>query len=473
MWRAVFYFVQVAILVALAVWLSDNPGKVEINWLGYRIETYFGVLLLVGGIAVVAVTFLYRFTRAILGAPGQFLTRRQYRRREAGYKALALGMAAAAAGDREESRRLARRADALLQDPDLTRLLSAQAATLNGDQVAARRYLDALVENDETAFLGLTGLMRQAMADGDDGVLLSLAERAHKVRPDSAFVVDTLFNLQSRSARWSEAQATLFDAVRRQVRTEAQAVGYRTTIFTARALEAEASTRFDEASDLADKALATKPDFVPAGVVGARMLEQAGKGRKAIRLLEDLWRRNPHPDVVAAYLRQWPLESPLDQLKRVQQLTGENATVTESRLALAAAALEAKLWGEARRNLTAIADDEVTVRVCRLMARLEQDEHGDAAAARIWLDRADSTAQDKTWTCGTCGAVASAWSALCGNCGGFDTIAWKRPPRVSVLPRLSTADVILDEEIQPIRNEVDMAAAEVGPRSPSVDRQAS
>jgi HemY protein len=45
MWRALFYFVQVAILVALAVWLSDHPGKVEINWLGYRIETYFGVLL--------------------------------------------------------------------------------------------------------------------------------------------------------------------------------------------------------------------------------------------------------------------------------------------------------------------------------------------------------------------------------------------------------------------------------------------
>lgn len=471
--RAVFYFIQVAILVVLAVWLSDHPGKVEINWLGYRIETYFGVLLLVGGVVVVAIGFLIRFMRAVLGAPGEFMTRRQYRRREDGFRALALGMAAAAAGDREESRRLARRADALLQDPDLTRLLSAQAATLNGDQIAARRYLDALVENDETAFLGLTGLMRQAMADGDDEALLSLAERAHKIRPDSAFVVDTLFNLQSRGGHWPEAQATLFDAVRRQVKTEAQAVGHRATIFTARALEAAAAARFDEASDLAEKALSTLPDFVPAGVLRARMLELAGTGRGPIRLLEDLWRRNPHPDLVAAYLRQWPLETPLERLKRMQQLTRENATAMESRIALAAAALEAKLWGEARRNLASIADQSVTVRICRLMARLEQDEHGDAAAARVWSDRADTAVQDEAWTCGTCGAVAAAWSALCGNCGGFDTISWKRPPRVSILPRLSTPNVVLEEDSMSGSGEIEIVEVDASAETSREARHAS
>jgi HemY protein len=473
MWRAVFYFIQVGVIVAAAVWLSDNPGKVEINWLGYRIETYFGVLLLVACVAAGGIALLYRVWRGLLGAPGEFISRRRFRRREDGYRALALGMAAAAAGDREESRRLARRADTLLQDPDLTRLLSAQAATLNGDNAAARRYLDALVDNDETAFLGLTGLMRQAMVDGDDEALLSLAERAHKVRPDSAFVVDTLFNLQTRGARWSDAQATLFDAVRRQVKTEAQAIGHRTTIFNARALEAEASARFDETLDLAEKALSTTGDFVPAGVLSARMLEQAGKSRKAIRLLEDLWRRNPHPDLVGAYLRLWPLEAPLERLKRVQQLTSENASVMESRLALAAAALEASLWGEARRTLTAIGDDDVTVRVCRLMARLEQDEHGDAAAARVWSDRADSAAPDETWTCGTCGATASDWSALCGNCGGFDTISWKRPPRVSVLPRLPAADVMLDEEVVTNPEDILLVEVEEDAETPVVERQAS
>lgn len=473
MWRALFYFVQVAILVALAVWLTDNPGKVEINWLGYRIETYFGVLMLVAVVGVLVLALIYRLLRGVLGAPGEFLTRRQYRRREEGYRALALGMAAASAGDREEARRLARRADSLLQDPELTRLLSAQAATLNGDPVAARRYLDALVENEETAFLGLTGLMRQAMADGDDDALLDLAQRAHKIRPDSAFVVDTLFRLQTQAARWDEAQATLFDAVRRQVKTETQAIGYRATIFTARALEAEASGRGSEASDLADKALATAGDFVPAAVIRARTLERDGKGRRAIRLLEEFWGRRPHPDVAEAYLAQWPLEAPLDRLKRIQHLTAKNAGETESKIALAAAALEAKLWGEARRNLTSLKDAQVTVRVCRLMARLEQDEHGDAAAARVWLDRADMAAPDKAWTCGTCGAVAPEWSALCGNCGAFDTVSWKQPPRVSVLPSPPATETVVEVEASADAEEADIVEQGAGPDAPATERQAS
>ena len=472
--RAVFYFVQVAILAALAVWLSDHPGKVEIDWLGYRIETYFGVLLVLVVIMVVVVTVLYRLWRGVLGAPGDFLNRRQYKRREDGYRALALGMAAAAGGDREESKRLAQRADALLQDPDLTRLLSAQAAALNGDEAAARRYFDALIENDETAFLGLTGLMRQAMADGDGDRTLALAKRAHKIRPDSAFVVDTIFDLHTRRAEWAQAQAILFDAVRRRGKTEAEAVRQRTTILTARAIEAEGAGGFPEAAEFAEKALSSTADFVPAAVLSARTLERDGKARRAARLLEDLWRRNPHPELSAAYLGLWPLETPLERVKRVQHLTSANPSEAQSRVAVAAAALDAKLWGEARRHLTALDDGEITVRVCRLMARLEQEEHGDSAAARAWLERADSAPQDRTWTCESCGAVAPEWSALCGNCSAFDTISWKPPPRVSLLPLLPAKGAVLSEDDGEDQGEADDPGAEPGEGPPSpLERRAS
>ena len=468
--RTVFYFVQVAILAALAVWLSDHPGKVEIDWLGYRIETYFGVLLVLVVIMVVVVTVLYRLWRGLLGAPGDFLSRRQYKRREDGYRALALGMAAAAGGDREESKRLARRADALLQDPDLTRFLSAQAAALNGDEAAARRYFDALIENDETAFLGLTGLMRQSMADGDDARTLTLAKRAHKIRSDSAFVVDTIFDLHTRRAEWPEAQAILFDAVRRRVKTEVETVGARTTIFTARAIEAEGASGYPEAAEFAAKALSSTAGFVPAAVLSARTLERGGKARRATRLLEELWRHNPHPELITAYLCLWPFETPLARVKRVQHLTSVNPSAAESRVAVAAAALDAKLWGAARLHLTALDDGQINVRVCRLMARLEQEVHGDCAAAREWLERANSAPLDRTWTCKSCGAIAPEWSALCGNCSAFDTITWKQPPRVSFLSLLPAKGAVLTKDDGERQGESDDPGVESGER-PSSPRE--
>src|SRR3546814_2760390 len=66
-------------------------------------------------------------------------------------------------------------------------LLSAQAAQLNGDETAARRYFEAMLEKDDTAFLGIRGLLTQALKAGDDAEALRLARRAHRLRPDAAW----------------------------------------------------------------------------------------------------------------------------------------------------------------------------------------------------------------------------------------------------------------------------------------------
>ena len=433
--RALVYFVQVAVLAAAAVWLADHPGRVEIDWLGYRVETYFGVLLALLLVAALLFDGARRAWRLLAGAPGDFVARRQARRREDGFRALTHGMAAVAAGDRDEARRLARRADTLLRDPGVTGLLSAQAAALDGDEAAARRYFDALAADRETAFLGLTGLMRQAIREGDDARTLELAERARRLRPDSAFVSETLFDLQTRGGRWREAQATLFDAVRRGLRPEEGALGDRAAILAARAGAALRAERFEEAADFAGQALASVEDFVPAAALRARALAGTGKPRRAARHLEEAWSRRPHPELAAAYLALRPGEEPLQRAKRVQQLAAGNPGAPESRRALAAAALEAGLWGEARRNLAELGPaDEFDAGTCRLMARLEREENGDGAAAGEWLERAARAPAGKGWTCGTCGAAAPEWSALCGNCGAFGTVSWKRPPRVAVLP---------------------------------------
>ena len=153
MLRASLYFIQLALLIALAIWLSDNPGQVTIEWLGYRIDTYFAVVLAVVGMAAVVLVWLVRLLLRMLNAPGSFFAGRATRTREAGYKALMIGMAAVAAGDAAEAKRMSRRADSLLHDPSLTRLLQAQAAALNGDAEAATRYFQALRQDADTAFL--------------------------------------------------------------------------------------------------------------------------------------------------------------------------------------------------------------------------------------------------------------------------------------------------------------------------------
>src|SRR3546814_20202917 len=71
------------------------------------------------------------------------------------------------------------------------------------------RYFTEMLERPETAFLGLRGLLVQAQSEGDIPRAIELAERANRQRPGTRWVLETLFDLQTRFGRWSDAERTL------------------------------------------------------------------------------------------------------------------------------------------------------------------------------------------------------------------------------------------------------------------------
>src|SRR5262249_12747457 len=164
---------------------------------------------LVGGV-------LFSLLSLIVDTPRRLLLARRGRRRRSGYRALAQGMVAVAAGDPQEARRFAKRADLLLADPPLTLLLSAQAAQLDGDEGAAKKFFTAMLARPETEFLGLRGLFNQAMREGDRSGALRLVERAMALRPRTEWVTRSRFDLETRAGRWEAARETLAQAAKRK-----------------------------------------------------------------------------------------------------------------------------------------------------------------------------------------------------------------------------------------------------------------
>ena len=352
-----------------------------------------------------------------------------------------------AAGEREEAARWARKANALLDEPPLTMLLSAQAAQLTGDEAAAQRYFTSMLDGEETRFLGLRGLLTQALRAGDEARALDLARRAHALRPRTPWVLQSLFDLSERAGDLETAERALKESVRARVLPRPEAERKRALLLLVRALTArgEAAGRLGAGGgagdvargrvlDLAREAHKLAPGLIPASALLAELLIEAGDGRRAARLLEQAWGRAPHPDLAALYLRARGVDDRIERLKLLGRLTAGNPAHAESHLARARAALEARLWGEARRHLQAAAgpdglDGSPRESICRLMAELEESERADAEAARAWLTRAAGAPRDPCWVCGFCGAVSEAWSARCGKCREFDALGWTEPPR--------------------------------------------
>lgn len=429
MMRAAILFLQIAIVVGAAVWLAQNPGRVAVEWQGWRLDTSIGVVVLVVVLAVAAAVVVARFWGAIRRAPGRFIESRRASRRQRGYKALTQGMVAVAAGDVAEAQRWARKADVLLDEPPLTMLLSAQAAQLGGEEAAARRYFESMLGHPDTAFLGVRGLLMQSIKAGDKAEALRLAERAYKLRPDTGWVVDQLFELQVESAMWGDANRTIAEAIRRKTVPASEARRRRAAVMVEHSRTAEAEGDTELAMSRAREAHDLDPTLVPATVLLARLFKARDRAARAARMVEEAWARSPNPELADAYGDLIEEKDPLARVKRFQRLFSFRPDHPESHIALAEVSLQARLWGEARKHLETAAGDAPTARICRLMAELEESENGNMAAARQWLARATTAAPDEAWVCNDCGAVAGTWSALCGNCNAFGSLAWQAPPR--------------------------------------------
>jgi len=437
MLKTLWFFIVVTAIVSGIVWLIDHPGDVVLNWQSYQVRMDVGVLL--AGMVVIALitAVCYRFWRGIKQAPSKVSGALKNRRRQQGYNALTRGMVAVAAGDGGEAKRQVKRADVLLNEPPLTLLLSAQTAQLNGDDKAASRFFEAMRENPETEFLGLRGLLNQALKTGHNQQALELAREAYRLRPKSDWVVDTLFDLQTRNGKWLDARITADERIKAKRVDSRDGKHIKAVLALQSAIEADGNGDRDSAFRQLKTAVDLDPGLVPAGVMLARMWCEKNRAKKAVQLIEKAWAVMPHPDYVTAYYNAFDgLHGAADGMGRYRaavQLAKANTGHIESDICVAAAALQAELWGECRSHLQKYitGDNPPEARICHLMAELEEREHGDMDKARSWLVRASHAPAGAAWVCRNCGNTVSDWSVNCGNCHQFDAYEWGPPPHVS------------------------------------------
>ena len=449
MTRGLLIAVKIAVVVALGVYLANHPGRATIEWFGWRIEDApVGLLVLAAVLLAVVVALLYRFWRFLYRAPQSIGRKLEDNRRRRGYKALSNGMVAVAAGDAGEAARWARRADDLLEDPPLTLLLSAQAAQLSGDEGAAKRYFEAMLDNPETRFLGLRGLVMQAMRDGDDAQALEYLRQAKRLRPKTPWVLTSLFQVGERTGALDEAEAALKTATKVGALPAPEGRAKRALLQLKKALAAEQGGQLREAWQLAKAARKLAPEHRPTTLTAALLALVAGSPRDAQKIAEDAWAAAPHPELARLHREAQREVTPVDYVKRLPRLTSRNPSHPESHLAIAEAALAAELWGQARTHLELAGNAAPSVRVCHLMADLERNEHGDGEAARQWLERALTAPPDPAWLCDACGARAPDWSLHCRVCDGLDSLTW-RPPKQAELAGPSEAPLIEETAEKP------------------------
>ncbi|MDX1581592.1 MAG: heme biosynthesis HemY N-terminal domain-containing protein, partial [Alphaproteobacteria bacterium] len=164
-------------LAVAAIWVANRPGRVQIDWLDYRIELSLAGLVLLLLLLVALLLLLGRLWRYL--RPG-FWRERTLARQRRGYEELTWGLSALAAGDASLARKHARKFAQLTGNSALSDLLEGQAALLEGDLQTAKLKFSGLRGDKRSEALGLRGLLSVASRQGDEREALDLANDALK-----------------------------------------------------------------------------------------------------------------------------------------------------------------------------------------------------------------------------------------------------------------------------------------------------
>ncbi|MDB4200255.1 heme biosynthesis protein HemY [Planktomarina temperata] len=466
-------FVAMVMLISFGAGrLMEAQGGVMIQYAG--LELSFGALQAALSVLGLLVSFwlvlkllglvvaLLRFINGDETALSRYFDRNRERR---GFEALSDGLMALASGDGRDAMAKARKADRLLNRPDLTNLIMAQAAVANGDRQTAKATYKKLLKDPKTRFVGTYGLLQQHLQDGDTEVALKLAEHAFALKPRHGETQDVLLKLQAGQEDWRGVRTTL-TAKLKQGSLPKDVHKRRDAVFAlSQSRDLRAEGKLEEAQIYAVEANRLAPGLVPAALLSAEGHREQNNVKQASRILRAAWQLAPHPDLAAGFAALAPDEASVARLKRFGQFTKGTESHPETKMLMAELFVAMADFDAARQALGDLAKTDPTMRALTILAAIERGDGADDQSVRRLLTQAISAQRDPQWICDNCGHVHHDWEPVCLNCEAIDSIAWKRPPMSEavspdMLPLIVGHMARSDEDFPPLLEPEDLSQAD-------------
>ncbi len=115
------------------------------------------------------------------------------------------------------------------------------------------------------------------------------------------------------------------------------------------------------------------------------------------------------------------------RFKRIESVSHFHKGSHSVYVALARAAIEDRLWGDARANLAKAEKSGATEDIYRLWVLLEEMTERRPDVIRQWLDRAYQSPKGAVWVCPKSGRQYAVWQAVIEPEGLFNTLEWREP----------------------------------------------
>jgi|GEM_PF-1477236 len=385
--RVLIFILSIILAAGAVTYFASMTGRIEAEAFGLKYDIHAGAAIATVFISVILLIFGAFWFKDLAALPGKLKAREKEARRTRGIAALTRGLEAVMVGDASDAQHHARVAQRNLDDGALTRLLTAQAAEIAGDEKSAGENFTAMLEAPETEFLGLRGLYLKALREDDKAAAQKYAERAFKLRSNAKWAFDSVFDLGLDRGAWGETRDTLSVAIKNKIIDADQARRGEAALLTADAYAASLTGESSQALDEVEAALKIAPGFAPAATLAA------GKRQRAAKILEQAFAEEPHPALTKAHRDLFVDTEPAKRAEQLKKIADRKPTARDAKLNFARRHILLEKYEDAIAVLEPLLMEKATSREYAAMAEAVAGAHG-AEAAKQWLESAATAPRD-------------------------------------------------------------------------------
>ena len=412
--------------------LKDTDGTLTIDFLSREYQLTFlsfFALTLALLFTILLINVVVKFLWSLIGflkgddtALKRFFERRSERK---GQSFLISAYTASFEGDHERALLELKRSKKYLKSNSLPNILSLSSYEARGNLSKQEEIFQELVRDKTTRSMGLFGLIKMKLSEGNTSLALKLTDRLIKLKPQNLSFNKTFFNLQLTEEDWDGALTTYKKINKiKKVDKEAYSKGESILLFQ-KAKELRSAGKTLEALKVSRQALKRFAGLVPNSILLSELELLEGQKKKAEAVLLSSWKAIPHPDIAKKFAEIESDESVEARIERFKKILNVKKTDTETKILNAELNILSENFPEARRAISDLIEtDKANAKVYTLMAAIEKGVGSSDAVVKGWLAKAVTAKRSKRWICSNCESQ-SEWEPICKKCGEFSSLEWR------------------------------------------------
>ena len=209
-----------------------------------------------------------------------------------------------------------------------------------------------LIKDKTTRSMGLFGLIKMKLSEGNTSLALKLTERLIKLKPRNLSFNKTFFNLQLTEGDWDGALTSYKNINKiKRIDKETYSKGESILLFQ-KAKELRSDGKTLDALKMSRHALKKYAGLVPNSIFLSELEVLEGQKKKAETALLNTWKVIPHPDVAKKFAEIEANESVDDRVERFKKILNVKKTDVETKTLKAELNILSENFPEARRAIS-------------------------------------------------------------------------------------------------------------------------